>query len=167
MTSSLPQVQEQQGRPIGRRPGSVRKGSGERELGGQLSALRPRGRASCDWRPALKPEIQVPAIVIIINIRVYLWNRSGVPLQLGTAFQPKASGDENPWREREGEWRGHAGGASLWPTTDPNTDGQEKGPEHRRTSHVSLPAPGMPDEAANPSPDSMAHHTSAATSAAF
>ena len=27
MTSSLPQVQEQQGRPIGRRPVSVRKGS--------------------------------------------------------------------------------------------------------------------------------------------
>ena len=61
-----------------------------------VSALRPRGRASCDWRPALKPEIQVPAIVIVINSRVYLWNRSGVPLQLGTAFQPKASGDENP-----------------------------------------------------------------------
>ena len=35
MTSSLPQVQEQQGRPIGRRPVSVRKGSGGRELGGQ------------------------------------------------------------------------------------------------------------------------------------
>ena len=35
MTSSLPQVQEQQGRPIGRRPVSVRKGSRGRELGGQ------------------------------------------------------------------------------------------------------------------------------------
>ena len=35
MTSSSPQVQEQQGRPIGRRPVSVRKGSGGRELGGQ------------------------------------------------------------------------------------------------------------------------------------
>ena len=35
MTSSLPQVQEQQGRPIGRRPVSVRKVSRGRELGGQ------------------------------------------------------------------------------------------------------------------------------------
>ena len=35
MTSSLPQVQEQQGRPIRRRPVSVRKGSRGRELGGR------------------------------------------------------------------------------------------------------------------------------------
>ena len=46
MTSSLPQVQEQQGRPIiGRRPVSVRKGSGGRELGGQGACVEdaPRG----------------------------------------------------------------------------------------------------------------------------
>ena len=35
MTSSSPQVQEQQGRPIGRRPVSAKQGSGGRELGGQ------------------------------------------------------------------------------------------------------------------------------------
>ena len=35
MTSASPQVQEQQGRPIGRRLVSVRQGSGGRELGGQ------------------------------------------------------------------------------------------------------------------------------------
>ena len=40
MTSSSPQVQEQQGRPIGRRPVSVRKGSGGRELGGRALAWK-------------------------------------------------------------------------------------------------------------------------------
>ena len=45
MTSSSPQVQEQQGRPIGRRPVSARQGSGGRELGGQGARVEdaPRG----------------------------------------------------------------------------------------------------------------------------
>ena len=83
MTSSSPQVQEQQDRPIGRRPVSVRKGSGERELGGQgarvegepCGEIHGRGNGgrdtylSCDAACRRSPNIQNLGLEVGVETR--------------------------------------------------------------------------------------------------
>ena len=113
MTSSLPQVQEQQGRPIGRRPVSVRKGSRGRELGGQgarvegepCGEIHGRGNGgrdtylSCDAARRRSPNIQNLGLEVGVEIRrPEAGAGSQSRIAKGTEFsQPYCSRCAMPW----------------------------------------------------------------------
>ena len=77
MTSSLPHMQKQQGRPIGRRPVSVRKGSGGRELGGQGARVAgaPHGemQAGENGRVGIRSSPASHLVDVLVRSQILVW----------------------------------------------------------------------------------------------